>query len=788
MNLAVVLLPFIAFFQPAGPKFSAKLYAADGSIQPGGQTHLAIELNVEKSWHIYHPLVLDTGAPTDISFTVPKGVTLGELRFPAPTLGVTEKIEYFALDQRTIVLTTLTLAEDVTPGPLTIAAHVRALACKELCVPVKTDATLTLTVATSAPTPANTELFKEAREALPAPLEKAKYIEGSRLTITPEKLTPDGEATIELTIRVKKGHHVQDRDPGNELLIPSRLFIESLDGLKFGPQKWPEAHVRDMPGFGKVREQSGEFKVQVPVRIDDAQFTSGPIALRALFTYQTCTDAGTCYPPETAEAALRFTAETPNRALAEAGQRGSLMPAITIADHVTAQPPESAGAAPPAAEGPQNLLYMLLLSFVGGLILNVMPCVFPVISIKILSFVKQAGDDRGRVLRLGLAFAAGIMVWFWIFAGLTSIGEVPWQHPAVVILLTAILFVFALNLFGVFEITLPGAAATKLDEAATREGYTGAFLKGLLATLLGTACTAPFFATAAAYAATQGRAVAFIIFTGAGLGMSAPYVLLSAYPGWLKALPRPGQWMVTFKQAMGFVLLGTAVWLLLVVADLLDARAVVWTLAFLCFLGFAAWLIGKIGLNWSRGGRALTWLSAIVVIMLGWWFSFPLMYGWPLWGPPPARVTQPGTGLAVDPAAVVAAVQASDWNDHVPWQPYYPGLPEELARRGYTVYVDFTATWCVTCQTNKATAIEIDSTRTKMRSLGVIPLKADYTKRDPAIREKLLAHGRNSVPLNLLYPARQPEAVIELPVVLTPGTVANALDKAGPSTAVAAVP
>lgn len=548
MNLISVFLPTVLLLQPvAPPKFTAKLHAAEDPVAPGGQTELALELNLEQGWHTYHPLILDTGAPTQVEFTAPAGVTFGELRFPTPDLEEDHELRYLSLSGRTVLLTTLKLAPDVHPGPLTIRADVRALVCKELCVPAEAEATLTFQVG-AAPTTSRpaavTELFKEAHDALPTPLEKAKYLEGSGVSVSRDKIgftEEDAEgdrAEVVLNIKVRKGHHIQDRDPGVEGLIPARLFIEPLDGLKIDDQRWPPAHVREMPDFGKVREQNGEFKIRVPLSIIDSEFPAGPVALRLLFTYQCCTDAGTCYPPETAEAVVRFTADTPTPRAADAGPLGTLFPVVTIGQ-VVADASGRAGRGP-RLTGAAALWWNLLLGFVGGLILNVMPCVFPVISLKIISFVKQAGEDRGRIFRLGLAFCAGIMVWFWVFGFLTGQGHVPWQNPWVVITLTAVLFLFALNLFGVFEIILPGAAAGVLDEAAGREGYTGAFLKGLLATLMGTACTAPFFASAAAYAATQGLTVALLIFTGAGMGMSSPYLLLSAYPGWLRSLPKPG--------------------------------------------------------------------------------------------------------------------------------------------------------------------------------------------------------------------------------------------------------
>jgi thiol:disulfide interchange protein len=791
MNAIALLLPVVALFQPAGAKFTARLHAAHESIQPGGQTELAIEINVQKGWHIYHPLVLDTGAPTTVSFAVPPSVTLGELRFPTPMLGKEYDFEYLALAGQAVVLTTLQLAPDAALEPLEIKATVRALACKELCIPVEAQARLTLKVSPQPPSPADAEFFKTARAAIPAPLAKAKYIEGSGVVVTRDTIGIEQAAEVLLTVSVRKGHHIQDRDPGNKDLIASRLFIEPLDGLKFAEQQWPEPHMRELPGFGKVREQSGTFKVRVPLSIIDREFASGPIALRVLFTYQACNDAGACYPPEWAEGVVRLVADTPNPAVPETA-RGTLFPAtgagpggpmaLTEPAGPTGESPSAFPAGPesesdlvprlmpedwaeripwqkwqpglaeelarrghevyvdytatwcltcqtnkavvletdevrakmralhvipiladftnrnPAMQQeinrwaptvPVNVVYApghpkkpavlptvltqrevfraledplsytppvelnlwlaLLGGFLGGLILNVMPCVLPVISIKILSFVQQGGEDPKRVLRLGLAFCGGIMVWFWAFAWLSTRGQIPWQYPEVVITLGSILFVFSLNLFGVFEVMLPGAAASKLDALAAREGYTGAFLKGLLATLLGTACTAPFIAGAFTYARTQPAWVVFLVFSAAGVGMAAPYLLLSAKPAWLRFIPKPGPWMVTFKQAAAFVLLGTVVWLLWILADQIDGRGVVWTVAFWGFLGLAVWMYGKAKPTWEPSRRAAMVVASIGVALLGFWFCYRVMYDWH------ARTAAPAASAFTSPIRADAA-------------------------------------------------------------------------------------------------------------------------------------
>ncbi|MBK9127250.1 MAG: hypothetical protein IPM13_05575 [Phycisphaerales bacterium] len=773
MNILVLLVPLLlAFDAPPGPKFVATLHAAHASVPPGGQTELAVEIEVEKDWHVYDPIILDTGAPTAISFEAPRGLAFGPLRFPIPTHGEQEDIHYLAHEGKFFVLTTIDVAADLPPGDYPIRATIIAFACKELCVPVEAQAALTLSVRPGAAQPANEAVLKAARDAVAPDLADAPYLKGSSVSITRSTLGLDDEAEIVLTYRVEAGHHIQDRNPGNADLVGSRLYIEKIDGLKLGDQTWPAAKVKQVPILGRVRELSGTGEIRGPIRLIDPDFASGPVALRVLFTYQVCTDAGTCYPPTGAVGVVRLEAKTSAPPPADPATRGTLMPVVTT----------SSGSPARAARGGHSLPVIFLLGFAGGLLLNVMPCVFPVVSLKILGFVKQAGEDRARILRLGLVFSLGVLTWFWVFGYLTTIGQVPLQHPLVAIGLTCVLVIFALNLFGVFEIVLPGAATDTLGQAATREGYAGAFFNGFLATLLGTACTAPFFATAAAFAATQPRAVALAIFTAAGLGMSSPYLVLSAFPGWLRLMPRPGPWMVTFKQVMGFILLGTSVWLLAIVGGLLNVEGVIWTVGFLCFVGFALWLVGRIGFNWSTVARVQTWAAAVVVAAVGYWFSFVYMFDLraAVWPNTSAQAAAPAPAPVGDIDALVAAVNASDWSK-IPWQPYAPGLADALSQRGYSVYVDYTATWCVTCQANKASSLEIASTRAKMRELGVIPIKADYTRPNEAMKRDLLAFGHNSVPLNLVYPAGNPAAVEPLPILLTPETVQSALARAGAS-------
>ena len=238
-------------------------------------------------------------------------------------------------------------------------------------------------------------------------------------------------AELIASIRIQADHHIQDRDPGVDSLIPARLFIEKIPGIEFAAAKeqiWPKPHERNVEYIGRVRELSGNFEIHVPFKIIDTEFPSGPVAVRVLFQYQACTDAGQCFMPELAAGTIHFVAQTPNEPVTPAVVDDS-DPESDNQSAASVKPDETETKASDAAGGQHNFLAILVFGFLGGLILNIMPCVLPVISIKVISFMQQGGEDPKRVFRLGLAFCAGIMVWFWLFALLSSAGQLPLTIP-----------------------------------------------------------------------------------------------------------------------------------------------------------------------------------------------------------------------------------------------------------------------------------------------------------------------------------------------------------------------
>ena len=446
----------------------------------------------------------------------------------------------------------------------------------------------------------------------------------------------------------------------------------------------------------------------------------------------------------------------------ESGRQGWL---VSSSEQVASRgPPSSSIASVPIANQP-GLWQALIFGFLGGFILNLMPCVLPVISLKIFGFIRQAGDHPERILRHGLAFIAGIFAWFLglglVILALKSTGrEVTWafqfQNPWFNLVIGCIVFVFALNLFGVFEIVLPGRASTALAEASSREGYSGSFFQGIFATLLATPCTAPFLGTALGFAFSQSPFVILLMFASVALGMSAPYFLLSARPGWMKLLPKPGEWMERVKQFMGFPLLATLIWLLYILGNQRGVEAVIWAAAFLLCLALACWIYGAFCGPLSSVRTRVVSLAAIVLIVFG-GGRFFLADRF-------AGSTVPGT--------------TSRSGDGIAWKPFSQKALDDLLGAGEPVFVDFTADWCISCKFNERTAIDVPAVREAFSKGGIVPMKADWTNANPEITAALKKFGRVGVPFYVVYPRGESDRPLILPEILTESIVLEALSKA----------
>jgi thiol:disulfide interchange protein len=405
---------------------------------------------------------------------------------------------------------------------------------------------------------------------------------------------------------------------------------------------------------------------------------------------------------------------------------------------------------PGSQEGALNLLRFVSLAFLGGVILNLMPCVFPVLFIKGLSLVESSRHEPKRVRAHGLVYTLGILVSFWIVValllGLRAGGrQLGWgfqfQSPGFVAVMALLLFFLGLSLAGMFEI---GLTVTNTGSSlAARSGYAGSFFTGVLAVVVATPCTAPFMGAAIGFALAQSAGAAFAVFTALALGLAAPYVLLTFQPVWMRYLPRPGAWMEVLKQATAAPIFATVIWLVWLFASSAGVDALTALLAAFLLLAIAGWILGR----WPA--RRVASAFAVTVIVLA--VATPL---YALWKFPAAETT--------------TASKAG-------WEPYSREAIEQYRAQGRPVFVDFTARWCLSCQVNERAVLNRGDVRRRLHGSGIVLVRADWTKHDESIASALRELGRSGVPTYVFYPPGQPALV--LPEVLTPGVVLGALDQ-----------
>ena len=389
-----------------------------------------------------------------------------------------------------------------------------------------------------------------------------------------------------------------------------------------------------------------------------------------------------------------------------------------------------------------------------------MPCVLPVISLKIFGFIQHAGQSRQKVLRSGIAFAVGIFAWFvglaLLLIALKAAGhDVTWggfqfTNAYFVLALSVIVLIFALNLFGVFEISLPQSMTRGLLSTTERKDDLGSFFQGVFATVLATPCTAPFLGTALGFAFSQSSAVILAMFAAIATGMSAPYLLLSAQPAWLGFLPNPGPWMLHVKQFMGFLLLATLLFLLYVLGAQRGLEGAIWASCFLLVISVACWMKGAFVLPTSSAMKRAVVLGLMLVLVIG---SGIYFIG--------GKFRSANVGLA-------------DSRLRGDWQAFTPDRLQAELDQGRSVFVDFTAAWCITCKFNEANVLESTEVRDAFQRHAIVKLKADWTNGDPTITKLLQRFGRPGVPLYVLYPGKNEEPIV-FPEVLTKGMVLEKL-------------
>ena len=646
-------------FGAAAPKpevhVQLHMLADSSAVVPGKPFKIGVELMMDPGWHTYYKESGEAGMPTRITWELPPGFKASELIWEKPNKFNDSGIVTYGYHDKTLIGVAITPPANVPVGtPLTFAAKVKWLSCKDVCLPGHAEASIKLPVAKTAEA-LNTVAFGKLGFSAAV----------TTLTSSAEPLPP-AASTGGTTA------------PALSVTTAPFQKKNSFDGSVLNTQ----------------------FKV-----------------------------------------------------------------AGSTEDHL-------------------NLPAYLGLAFIGGFILNFMPCVLPVISIKVLSFMQQAGDHPKRVLQLGLTFTAGIISAFMVLAGVViavqQAGQkVGWgfqfQYPVFLLGMSALVLLFALSLFGLFYVQLAGGT-DQIDKLASKEGFTGTFFKGVLATTLSTPCSAPFLGTALGFAFSQPAWVILLIFLTISVGMAFPYVLLTANPVWMKYIPKPGVWMEKFKESMGFLLVATVVWLMWVLAQQVGINATMSAVGFLVAMSFAVWIVGRFtDLTSTSRRKAIVYTCAGVVMLsayMGCLAPFPQLLS--------MQAAQKGEGF-MEASALAGPSTATISGEHINWIPFtVPTLDKQL-QSGKTVFIDFTADWCLTCKVNENTVLATTPVMDAMKKLNVVPLKADWTRQDPDISKLLAKFGRSGVPLYVIFPASRPTEPIVLPEVINQQLVIDKLREAGPS-------
>lgn len=672
----------------------AELVPAATALTPGTPLTVALRLKMDKGWHTYWQNPGESGLPTTLVWKLPAGLTAGPIQWPPPRALPVGPLINYGYEGEVLLLTDIAATSALSSaGPATLQARADWLVCREICIPEGADLALTLPVSPqSSPDPRWGDAIARTRASMPRPLAGWTVAATGQGPRVEVALTPGADGA----------------DPGEIRFFP---FAEG----KIEPSA-PQTLARD----------GATLKLTLPVasqRVGDFTRVAGVLTASKGFGAQAA-------------------------ASIDVPLAGSI---------VAGRPLPNATAALSASDGGNgdiSLSVALAFALAGGLLLNLMPCVFPVLSLKVLGFAAHGAHSRAMRVH-GLAFAAGVIFSFWLLAGLLLAlrlggAQLGWgfqlQSPAVVVGLAVLFFVLALNLSGVFEIGqfLPSSLSTW----NARNTYVNDVLSGVVAVVVASPCSAPFMGTAVGYALARSPSFTLAVFTALGLGMALPYLLLAFFPGWRKKLPSPGPWMLRLKQVLAFPLYATVIWLAWVLGAQLDNDAVARLALMLLLIALSLWA-------WQtmRAGGARAWGSVALVGLIA-----AIVAGAPV-------VT--AAGAESEPAAKPLAA------DKGPWQDYAPDRVRQLTDAGRAVFVDFTAAWCVTCQVNKRLVLNTEAVQQAFAQNNVALLRADWTRRDATIGRALAALGRSGVPVYVLYrPGREP---LVLPEVLQKRTIIDAL-------------
>ncbi|WP_367066410.1 protein-disulfide reductase DsbD domain-containing protein [Oryzisolibacter sp. LB2S] len=669
---------------------------APEGVAPGRPLWLGLQFTHRPDWHTYWKNPGDSGLPTELHWQLPPGMDAGEIAWPVPRKIPIGHLANYGYEGQVLLPVPVTVSPAFNPGPLakevTLRLKANWLVCRQECIPEEGEFTLQLPI--EGTTALHAAAFDAAARAHPVTIPAA---EGSGARV-------DGDAVL---LRVAG--------------LPAALQGQQLD-------VFPEtAGVTQTAATPSQQWDGAIWTARVPLSPDRSE---GPEPL----------------PVTLAHGGQGWRAELPVAggwpALAPLTGMSPALEAALKANAANA----SANAAPPqpASHAPAPLATWLLAlagALLGGLILNLMPCVFPVLAIKVAGFARHAQDARAHRVS-GLAYTAGVLLSFLalgaLMLSLRAAGEaVGWgfqlQSPAVVATLAALFTLIALNLGGMFEFR--SMLPSRLAGLQARHPVLDAFLTGVLAVAVASPCTAPFMGASLGLTATLPAGQALAIFTALGLGLALPYLLASWLPGFARLLPRPGAWMDTLRRLLAFPMLATVVWLVWVLGQQSGINGAAALLALLVLLAMAVWALTLRGLS-----RAVL---APLSIAAGAWLLWA-------WGPKIIEIEAAPTAQAAAPG-------------EAGWQPWRAGLADEILAQGRPVFVDYTAAWCVTCQYNKSTTLARPEVLQDFAAKRVALLRADWTRRDPAITAALGELGRSGVPVYvLLAPGRPPVVFSEI--------------------------
>ncbi|MBP7066283.1 protein-disulfide reductase DsbD domain-containing protein [Ferrovibrio sp.] len=697
---ALLLLPFMAAAQPVITEYSeAELITERSSIAPGETIQAGLRLKHREHWHSYWRNPGDSGLPTELTWKLPPGWQASAINWPAPQRFIIQGLANYGYEGEFVLPVMLTAPVDARPGEtVPVLAQASWLVCENICVPEEVELSVVLPV-----------------QAAPGSVDPR----WSRLFETAAQAQP------------RPSPWAAKVDGDAERL---RLFVAAT-GLEAGR-------------FSDVFFYADDGNAVQHAAAQPAHFSPDGLTLEV----QRGIDRGK--PVAALSGVLVLTEKLDDGMIVRQAFAIAAAPGI-----VPAVAGGTAMALPAAVD--ISAWEAVLLAMLGGLILNIMPCVFPILFMKALAFARLGQAERGAVRREGLAYTAGVLATFAALAAALLIlraggAAIGWgyqlQSPAVVLALAYLMALIGFNLAGLFEIRLSANLGGGL---AGRGGSAGAFFTGALAVLVATPCTAPFMGAALGFALTAPAPLALAVFLALGLGMALPFLLFSLAPGLARFLPRPGAWMTTFRQALAFPMFATAAWLIWVLAQQAGPDAMLAGLFGMLLLGFGAWALGHAERRvWI--GRGIAMLAVIGALLL-------------------LRVPQEAGGAQA--GSVSDKAMPGPGRSAVQWAAFDAARIAEARGKGQPVLVNMTAAWCVTCLVNEGAALSSETVAARLRERGVLALKGDWTRRDPAITRYLGSYGRSGVPLYVLYPADPAAAPVLLPQLLTESIVLDALNK-----------